>query len=225
MANLTEQQTWATGIYQLETTDPVEGGAEGKSNQQAKQLANRTAWLKQQVDNLVVLPVGTIIIWPGDTPPTGCLECDGSVLSRTTYAALYAEIGTKYGKGAGALANTTFRLPDGRGEFIRGWDHGRGIDPDRASRTDRGDGATGDNVGTKQAHQFYRHQHLSGIGTNLGSRYHDYVNTSNLLIPSSVKRRISVNYTGGTGGQAISSREGGSETRPRNMAMMYVIKY
>lgn len=46
MANLPEAATWEAGIYQLEITDPVRGGAEGISNLQAKQLANRTAWLK-----------------------------------------------------------------------------------------------------------------------------------------------------------------------------------
>ena len=49
MANVTETSTWEAGIYQLETTDPVEGGALGISNKQAKQLGNRTKWLFDQV--------------------------------------------------------------------------------------------------------------------------------------------------------------------------------
>ena len=220
MANLTEKQVWETGIYQLETTDPVEGGANGKSNQQGKQLANRTAYLKAYI-----VPVGTIIIWPGETPPAGFLECDGSVLSRTTYAGLFAEIGTSFGTGTGAKANTTFRLIDLRAEFIRGWDHGRGVDLDRAARTDRGDGTTGDNVGTKQKDQFRGHQHLAGLGTNHSSRFHDYSNTTNLVVPRSTKARIVINNTNGTGGQAVTSKEGGTETRPRNLALMFAIKY
>lgn len=55
MANLPENSTFDTGVYQLETTDPVLGGADGVSNQQAKQLANRTRWLKDQVDSLNLL--------------------------------------------------------------------------------------------------------------------------------------------------------------------------
>lgn len=51
MANLRETQTWENGIYQIEKTDPVVGGADGISNKQAQQLANRTAYLKQQVEN------------------------------------------------------------------------------------------------------------------------------------------------------------------------------
>ncbi|MEG7523192.1 MAG: hypothetical protein M3H12_08845 [Chromatiales bacterium] len=46
MANLLETETWEAGIYQLETVDPVQGGADGIDNLQAKQLANRSAYLK-----------------------------------------------------------------------------------------------------------------------------------------------------------------------------------
>ena len=51
MANLRENAAWESGIYQLETTDPVVGGVDGISNKQAKQLANRTSFLKQQVES------------------------------------------------------------------------------------------------------------------------------------------------------------------------------
>ncbi|MBE2986657.1 tail fiber protein [Campylobacter sp. RM12920] len=51
--NLTEKAEWTDGIYQLETTDPVVGGADGVSNKQAKQLANRTAYLKAEVLKLL----------------------------------------------------------------------------------------------------------------------------------------------------------------------------
>lgn len=53
MANLNEQDEWPLGIYQIELTDPVEGGPDGISNVQAKQLANRTVWLKDKVDQVV----------------------------------------------------------------------------------------------------------------------------------------------------------------------------
>ena len=52
MANLQETARWETGIYQLETSDPVMGGADGIDNRQAKQLGNRTLWLKQEIDSL-----------------------------------------------------------------------------------------------------------------------------------------------------------------------------
>lgn len=50
MANLQEQATWESGVYQIETTDPVVGGPDGVSNVQAKQLGNRTAYLKQKLE-------------------------------------------------------------------------------------------------------------------------------------------------------------------------------
>lgn len=53
MANLQEKPVWETGIYQLETTDPVLGGPDGVDNLQAKQLANRTTFLKKQIDDVV----------------------------------------------------------------------------------------------------------------------------------------------------------------------------
>lgn len=59
MANLTETPTYEAGIYQLETTDPVLGGPTGITNTPARQLANRTAWLKQAVDALNAAAPGT----------------------------------------------------------------------------------------------------------------------------------------------------------------------
>ena len=52
---------------------------------------------------------GTIMAWSSASVPTGFLECDGTAVSRTTYATLFAEIGTLYGVGDGS---TTFNLPD-----------------------------------------------------------------------------------------------------------------
>jgi len=55
------------------------------------------------------IPTGTITPWSQSTAPTGFLECEGSAVSRTTYAALFAVIGTTYGAGDGS---TTFNVPD-----------------------------------------------------------------------------------------------------------------
>lgn len=54
MASVPETSTWTTGIYQLEVTDPVQGGAAGVDNQQAKDLASRTLWLKDRLAGLAV---------------------------------------------------------------------------------------------------------------------------------------------------------------------------
>ena len=61
--------------------------------------------------------IGELLTWSSDTPPAGCLLCDGSAISRTTYADLFAVVGTTYGAGDG---ETTFNLPDLRGKFAQG---------------------------------------------------------------------------------------------------------
>ena len=99
--------------------------------------------------------------------------------------------------------STTFNIPDMRGRFARGWDHGAGIDPDAASRTDRGDGTTGDNVGTNQLDEFKAHVHPTDL-SNGGGRF---------LQPSGDVA------SGGDTGSA-----GGSETRPINVYVMFIIK-
>ena len=65
------------------------------------------------------LPVGVPVPWPSATPPTGWLKCNGAVFSSEKYPNL-------------AKAYPTLKLPDLRGEFIRGWDDGRGVDSRRA---------------------------------------------------------------------------------------------
>ena len=91
------------------------------------------------------IPPGVILMYGAPTAPTGWLECDGSAVSRTTYSSLFAIVGTTFGVGDGS---TTFNLPDLRGEFIRGWDHGRGVD-------------TGRELGTGQVDEIKSHDHAS----------------------------------------------------------------
>lgn len=72
---------------------------------------------------------GFVDYFAASVPPAGWLECNGAAISRTTYAALFLAIGTTFGAGDGS---TTFNIPDCRGEFLRGWDNGRGVDSARA---------------------------------------------------------------------------------------------
>lgn len=87
--------------------------------------------------------VGQIKLSAMGTVPSGHLECDGAAVSRTTYASLFSQIGTIYGSGDGS---TTFNIPNLQGEFVRGWDNGRGVD-------------TGRGIGTTQAEDFKSHTH------------------------------------------------------------------
>ena len=102
-------------------------------------------------------PAGTIVAFGGSTVPDGWLLCDGSEVSRTVYPNLYNAITANWGAGNGT---TTFHLPDLRGRFLRGTDHGAGIDPDAASRTAQSTlGNSGDNVGSVQDDAYKNHDH------------------------------------------------------------------
>jgi microcystin-dependent protein len=95
-----------------------------------------------------LMPSGVILPYGGGTAPTGWLLCDGSAISRTTYANLFAAIGTSHGYGDNS---TTFNLPDFRGRFMRGVDGTAGRDPDKATRSAAATGGnTGNNVGSLQ---------------------------------------------------------------------------
>lgn len=145
-----------------------------------------------------VQPAGMVSFFANSTTPKGWLKCDGSAVSRTAYSDLFAAIGTTYG--AGDTVNT-FNVPDLRGEFIRGWDDAKGTDTGRA-------------IATSQADAYKSHRHsISG-----------YVNQTTFL------------YSGGGGnsgiGQPLKATDstvvqlsGGTETRPRNIAMLACIKY
>jgi len=154
-----------------------------------------------------VVPAGAIVAWPHLTPPTGWLECDGTAVSRTTYAALFALIADDYGPGNGT---TTFNLPDYRGEFLRGMDPGSSRDPDSASRTDRGDGTTGANVGTKQGHALQSHTHT-----------YDQPINANSPTGSGATRIEAISAGTATGGPTGSVS---TETRPRNVNVKWIIK-
>ena len=94
-------------------------------------------------DLLGMVPSGAVLYFAGRTAPAGWLKANGAAVSRTAYAALFAAIGTTYGAGDG---RSTFNLPDLRGEFLRGWDDGRGVDAGRV-------------FGSAQAHALQSHQH------------------------------------------------------------------
>lgn len=149
--------------------------------------------------------VGMQVMWSNSQPPVGWLECNGSSISRITYADLFAVIGTMYG----SVDVNSFNIPDWRGTFPRGWAHGSANDPDRATRTNRGDGVVGDFLGTKQAHMYGSHQH--SITQAVGyAWYVGYPPPGN---------------TGSTYGAYNTSLAGGNETRPINMNTMFIIKY
>lgn len=87
-----------------------------------------TAHVKAAVDARGT-PAGAVLPFAMSAAPTGWLKCNGAAVSRATYSTLFDAIGTTFGVGDGS---TTFALPDLRGEFVRGYDDGRGIDAGRS---------------------------------------------------------------------------------------------
>jgi microcystin-dependent protein len=302
MANLSLAANWNAGIYQLETSDPVQGGPSGISNLQPKQLGDRTEWLKEKVDDLLAgniqirsvfiyssnqtltidntgglvvftgtasvtmtlpdiadadalldgqailfknkntfnfctvktfdddgttfdngeisiflkpddvlmvvrkgdtyytvyvrergVPAGTVNAYAGNTIPDGWLSCNGFVVSRSQFPELFRAIGTTYN--TGGESGSEFRLPDLRGEFIRGLDGGRGVDTGRA-------------LGSAQSDLLKAHTHgLTQVGISTSSGANSFTQQT----------------TGVPNGATAST--GGAETRPRNVAMNFIIKF
>jgi len=184
--------------------------------------ANAIKKMKIGVIKIDPVPAGIIIPYAGQAVPTGYLECNGAAVSRVTYATLFTALGTMYGAGDGS---TTFNLPDYRGYFLRGWAHGETTDPDRATRTDRGDGTTGDSVGTKQNFQNYSHTHGSA-----GSHTHSYdsYGAFGAVATSGSGVGLIQGYpppNTGYAGDHTHPASGGNESRPINVNVMYCIKY
>ncbi|QDH63691.1 MULTISPECIES: phage tail protein [Pseudomonas] len=88
------------------------------------------AEIEAMIAKASALPVGSVIAFPVDKIPPGFFELDGSVRSAAAYPDLSSFLGSAFNKGDEGVGN--FRLPESRGEFLRGWDHGRGIDVGRA---------------------------------------------------------------------------------------------
>jgi len=171
-------------------------------------------WINPPVVTPTAVPPGTILPYGGIVLPSQFIWCDGVAYDGglSTYAAVYAAIGTRWGNGGGA--SNWFNAPDLRGVGLRGNnDFGIGdaadafIDPDRLTRVLRKPGgATGNAIGTYQLDEFKAHVHTQ-------------ISSYNAAVPSGsgyplVKNDETV-PTGSTGG---------NETRMKNAAVGFIIK-
>jgi len=166
-------------------------------------------------------PTGTIKPWPTGTVPAGYLECNGASVCRSNYADLFGVISDDYG----AADIYRFNLPDYRGQFLRGWSHGQTTDPDKATRTDRGDSVTGDYVGTKQAGQVQAHTHgSSGAHSHTTTVPDGYGGAAGSVgVTESLASKSGFYTTDSIAHEHASV--GGNENRPTNINVMYIIKY
>ena len=155
----------------------------------------------------VQFPPGTVISFAGSTAPEGWMLCDGAAISRTQYAALFAAIGTLWGNGNGS---TTFNLPDLEGRFLRGADNGAAVDPDAGTRVPLGSGVA-NGVGSLQNNALGSHGHTQRGNTATGSGLVGFNLNFNV---TSAQINTSVTTT----------NTGGSESRPSNCSVNYIIK-
>lgn len=160
-------------------------------------------------------PVGTILPYAGDNAPAGWLLCNGTSISRTTYAALYSVVANRFG----SVDGSSFNVPDFRGRFLRGRDAGTGRDPDRNSRTAMNTGgAVGDLVGSVQGDMFRSHTH------NYQDIYHSEGGGS-VSVPNNKGSGDTDSDNKGYQMERTAGANGGNETRPLNANVNYIIKF
>lgn len=201
------------------------------------------------------VPPGTVMAWASETPPTGWIECNGWQYDGspgTTYAALFNNIGKAFGRGSGAAFS--FNVPDLRGKFVRGWDHGSGSDPEAWGRSAWNGGNAGDRVGSRQDDALRAHDHSFSATATVSSTTQDHKHQLDWNVGHSWSTWKDLDVNGG--GTIIAIKEiivdpnshetnvaslahthivrlldkvtdknSGRETRPVNLNLMYIIKY
>ncbi|EMX3638690.1 tail fiber protein [Escherichia coli] len=145
------------------------------------------------------LPVGVPVPWPSATPPTGWLKCNGAAFSAEEYPEL-------------AKAYPTNKLPDLRGEFIRGWDDGRGVDAGRQLLSSQGDAI-------RNIEGFAD----GGIGMSFDAirgAFYD-AGTRSARMPNNT---TDIGKTDDLGFDASRVVPTANENRPRNIAFNYIVR-
>jgi len=208
----------APGTYKSLTVDKYGRATAGGNPETLAGFGIKDTYTKLEIESIIAeasaLPVGATVAFPLDKVAPGFLELDGSVKSIAAYPDLAAFLGTAFNKGDEGAGN--FRLPESRGEFLRGWDHGRGADPGR--------GIGSYQLGQNESHN---HRYFDATTANIdpnGLSADGRVNGVVQPLPSGGYLAT----TGGDGQQVVSAtntvNSGGSEARPRNVAVIWCIK-
>ena len=178
--------------------------------------------------NAIAIPAGCIMPFagPAENIPAGWMLCDGSAVSRSTYANLYNAIGVAWGNGDGS---STFNLPDLRGMFLRGVSGSNTTnDPDASTRLANANGGnSGNNVGSYQGDAI---RNITGACGTFGGE-----SRGNLPDVGALWRETGVNKNTGSDGNGSGIRSVnidasrvvpvGSDNRPKNVYVTYIIKY
>jgi microcystin-dependent protein len=202
-----------------------------------------TAQLSADVQQLLV-PAGTIALFPSTIAPAGWLKCDGTgSLSRSLYERLWVFANSsnnivteavwlagRIGSFSTGNTTSTFRIPDLRGEFVRAWDDGRSVDTSRVIGSAQSSANLSHDHSGSTANSGGGHSHFSfgGAGIN-GGRYsfgETGIAANNIQYVASIDGRGSFVQTAGAHGHDLTiTSEGGTEARPRNIALLYCIKF
>ncbi|MFJ2285939.1 phage tail protein [Pseudomonas iridis] len=177
----------------------------------------KDSYTKTEIEAMIAqasaLPVGATLAFPLDKVAPGFLELDGSVKSIAVYPDLAAFLGTAFNKGDEGAGN--FRLPESRGEFLRGWDHGRGVDTGRALGSWQGATVVCSGDASKTV------QTVASFYNTLGddaAAYKARLNSDGDVVLSGV----ALNYA--TAPDSTSATNSAITVRPRNLAVMWCIK-
>ncbi len=201
-------QSYAAGTKILCTQNEPTGStpmplerSKNLSDVESKSIARKNLGVPSVEEANMRGPAGIVAAFAMGAAPSGWIKCNGAEVSRIAYAGLFAAIGTAWGGGDGF---NTFNVPDLRGEFVRGWDDGKGIDSNRQ-------------FASAQQESVKSHYH--------GLQYIGWDNSGNVNGSSGYPMRISAGDDGSYNNYNIDAAFGGGETRPRNKALLYCIKY
>lgn len=179
-------------------------------------------------------PCGSVLPYVGTTAPPGWLLCDGVAVSRQQYSTLFAIMGTSHESGDGT---TTFNLPDYRGRFLRGGDGPDGSDadrdPDSQNRIAASTGGNVNGVGSVQNDALAGHRHFtvadnaSPTSPNLSGNELSIARLRALGSPGLTNANFEYDLGGVSNepGTGRTSMSGGSETRPKNSAVNFIVKH
>ncbi|MCL6744478.1 phage tail protein [Kosakonia sp. R1.Fl] len=168
-----------------------------------QQIANTKFVHDALIDDNYILPVGGVVAWPQATPPLGWFKCNGATFDKAKYPKL-------------ALAYPTGVLPDLRGEFIRGWDDGRGVDAGRGLLLAQED-AIQNIVGTFGRTQLFQDSTLSGAFRQTGS---SLLSVGLAPAPSNATGYGASNWSF----DASRAVRTATETRPHNISFNYIVR-
>lgn len=199
---ITLAQSWPAGTKIVGTQNEPAGTlpdplvkSQNLNDLPSKSTARANLDVFSKAETRQMAPPGLVAHFARNSAPTGWLKANGAAVSRTAYADLFAAIGTTFGAGDGF---NTFNLPDLRGEFVRGWDDGRGVD-------------TGRGFGTSQTDEIKAHSHDDPTSNGASGPYE---------VPLASTRNGADYFNA-----AQTNNYGGAETRPRNVAMLACIKF